>query len=311
MRNTICAPWCRNIRSISAAGPRRAAAARESLDGHLDLPYGDHPKQTLDYFPAAENAAPILAFIHGGYGRRWTRPTSAVWLRPGWSAGWLRLDELPLAPQAGIPQMLDSCREAVLWLWHNAYALGQTAAASSSPGIRRAGHLATLLLATDWTAWARCRPISSRARAAVSGVYDLEPIGCPTRNPMLSSSGDRTGDQPAPRAPAAGRAPSVAVGGAETTEFLRQQDESPRPGAAGGRATYRPPGLNHYETWTAWPMRRARSSPGWRRLDGADGDRSQAVPEVGETGRIRAAIRGRSGASVSRGRRLKKDPAGR
>ena len=43
------------------------AEAGEVLECHLDLDYGDHPKQKLDYFPAPINAAPTLAFIHGGY----------------------------------------------------------------------------------------------------------------------------------------------------------------------------------------------------------------------------------------------------
>src|SRR5512138_2834068 len=45
-----------------------SAAVRESLPCRLDLAYGETPAETLDLFPAADDgAAPLLAFIHGGY----------------------------------------------------------------------------------------------------------------------------------------------------------------------------------------------------------------------------------------------------
>ena len=46
-----------------------SAQARERLKGHLDLPYGDGPGETLDIFPAAQPNAPVVIFIHGGYWR--------------------------------------------------------------------------------------------------------------------------------------------------------------------------------------------------------------------------------------------------
>src|SRR5215470_17303063 len=35
--------------------------------GRLDLPYGDGPRQRLDFFACGRPAAPTLAYIHGGY----------------------------------------------------------------------------------------------------------------------------------------------------------------------------------------------------------------------------------------------------
>jgi hypothetical protein len=40
---------------------------RREYAGHLDLAYGDAPRERLDLFPAADPKAPTLAFIHGGY----------------------------------------------------------------------------------------------------------------------------------------------------------------------------------------------------------------------------------------------------
>ena len=40
---------------------------RREHAGHLDLAYGDGPRERLDLFLAADPKAPTLAFIHGGY----------------------------------------------------------------------------------------------------------------------------------------------------------------------------------------------------------------------------------------------------
>src|SRR3546814_8746037 len=47
---------------------RDSAAVRERLPARLDLAYGDTPAEALDLFPVpGTTAAPLLAFIHGGY----------------------------------------------------------------------------------------------------------------------------------------------------------------------------------------------------------------------------------------------------
>src|SRR5271170_3055371 len=55
-RDAIVADW-----AASSATVRREHA------GHLDLNYGDSPRERLDLFLAANPKAPTLAFIHGGY----------------------------------------------------------------------------------------------------------------------------------------------------------------------------------------------------------------------------------------------------
>src|SRR5207253_11344536 len=44
----------------------RSAKVRRECAGHLDLAYGDSPRERLDLF-LADPKAPTLAFIHGGY----------------------------------------------------------------------------------------------------------------------------------------------------------------------------------------------------------------------------------------------------
>src|SRR5262245_54570040 len=46
-----------------------SAAVRARPTSRLDLRYGNRPRATLDYFPAA-GGAPLFVLIHGGYWQR-------------------------------------------------------------------------------------------------------------------------------------------------------------------------------------------------------------------------------------------------
>jgi arylformamidase len=228
-----------------------SAAARERLAGHLDLAYGDHPKQTLDYFPAADTAAPILAFIHGGYWQSLDK-SDFSFPAPAWAARGVSFASInyPLAPEAGIPEILESCRAAVLWLWHNAYALGADKARMFLAGHSAGGHLATMLLATDWTRFGALPADLLKGACSVSGVYDLEPIRLSYQNPILKlDAATAKAMSPIHARPPQDRPLLVAVGGVETPEFLRQQEAfAERWSAAGARIDQLVlDRLNHYE----------------------------------------------------------------
>ncbi|MEZ4583061.1 MAG: hypothetical protein R3A10_15745 [Caldilineaceae bacterium] len=51
---------------LQRAWPARSEAARQAVTCVRDVPYGAHPRQTVDLFPAAESSD-WLVFIHGGY----------------------------------------------------------------------------------------------------------------------------------------------------------------------------------------------------------------------------------------------------
>src|ERR1043166_2516194 len=53
--------------AIRADWDARSASVRQRRRGHLDLAYGDTPRQRLHPFLAADPSSPTLMFIHGGY----------------------------------------------------------------------------------------------------------------------------------------------------------------------------------------------------------------------------------------------------
>src|SRR3546814_15083865 len=54
-----------------------SAQARAGLPASLAVPYGGHPDETLDIFPAEKAGAPVFVFIHGGYWRALSKDDSS------------------------------------------------------------------------------------------------------------------------------------------------------------------------------------------------------------------------------------------
>jgi arylformamidase len=198
---------------------------RTSLDAALDLPYGDGDRERLDIFrpSAPATSVPIFFYVHGGYWQgsgksdvsylapAFTR-AGAVFVAPGYS----------LAPAVTMDVIVDQVREALLWTHRHAREFGGDPERIHVAGFSAGGHLAAMLLATDWTALAAPADVLKTV-TCVSGLYDLEPIRLSYLNAVLGL------DSPAARRSSPvhnrplGKAPLlVAVGGIESDEYHRQ-----------------------------------------------------------------------------------------
>jgi len=210
-----------------------SAAVRASLGGRLDLAYGTAPMETLDLFPVeGATAAPLLAFIHGGYWQALDKGDYS-YMAPAFVERGVAFASLNygLAPATKIGTMIGQVRSALAWLHRHAGALGVDTARIVVAGHSAGGHLAAMAASTDWTAVAPDLPVGLLAGAvAISGVYDLEPIRLSYHNKVLGiAAGEAAPWSPLhslPPGPSEGTPPLVlAVGSEETDEFLRQQAE--------------------------------------------------------------------------------------
>jgi arylformamidase len=202
--------------------------ATDSLRCDLDVPYGPGPHETLDIFPAARPHAPVMVFFHGGY---WQELYTDSWrfLAPAFVAAGVTYVAVnyALAPSVTLDEIVRQSRAALAWLVEHAADYGADPTRIHVSGHSAGGHLTAMLLATDWPAFRSGMPAQPIAGAcAVSGVYDLEPI-------MLTSVNDALGlDASAARRNSPlffipERAPELVlcVGGLESAEFHRQQDD--------------------------------------------------------------------------------------
>lgn len=208
-----------------------SARARRNSDCRLDLPYGDRPGETLDAFPAARPDAPVLVFIHGGYWRALDKADHSF-IAPAFNASGacVVLPNYALCPGTAqqpvtVPYITLQMVTALAWTWRNIAALGGDPARITVVGHSAGGHLAAMLLACVWKAFAPDLPSRLVDRAlSISGLYELESI---RRTPFLQGSLQLTPVQVGQASPAwlprpgSGRLASV-VGGDESAEFLRQ-----------------------------------------------------------------------------------------
>ena len=197
-----------------------AAGYRQTARCELDIPYGDHQRQKLDYFFAdGRTDAPVVVFVHGGYWQALDR----VWfshLASGVAAHGLdmAIPSYRLAPEFSVQDIIDDMRAACLYLWRTHGR--KLVIAGHSAG----GHLAAAMFATDWQEQGGPDRLVT-AGMGISGLYDLRPL-MPIEINQRIGIDERISMQCSPilwPVPGTGRFEAW-VGGAESQEYHRQSE---------------------------------------------------------------------------------------
>ncbi len=196
-------------------------AARARLEGCLNLRYGSGPRQTVDLFPAAQPRGALL-FIHGGYWRALDKSDHAFVAPPliAQDIG-VAVINYDLCPDVSIARIVDECREGVAWLRREGTRYGVPAERLVVSGHSAGGHLAAMLVATDWSALGS--PAGLAGAVAISGVFDLEPLVQVSFNTDLKLDRSRArAVSPIHLRPRCSVPMLFAAGADETSEFIRQ-----------------------------------------------------------------------------------------
>lgn len=226
-----------------------SARTRDAIPCVLDVDYGPSAGESLDIFPAARPGAPLHLFIHGGYWQ-WLDKRDFSFVAAGLAPSGAAVASVNygLAPTVGMDEMVRQCRAAVAWLHRNAHRFNADPARLHVSGHSAGGHLAAMLMATDWAEFAGLPRDLVKGGCAISGLFDLEPIRLSYHNGVLDLDGAMARRNsplhlPPPRAPLV-----VAVGGDETDEFLRQSREFADLWTSKGAAVQliELPGLDHF-----------------------------------------------------------------
>ena len=152
--------------ALNKARVEASALFRSTTPGHLDVPYGDAPRQKWDLFPAKDPDAPCFVFIHGGYWQFNTREDFGA-LGAGLAAhGWsVAFPGYTLTPEASLTQIVGEITAALDWLAANGPAHGIAGPVLLS-GWSAGGHL---------TAMGVDHPLVT-AGLPISGVFELGPV---------------------------------------------------------------------------------------------------------------------------------------
>src|SRR4051812_23011353 len=116
-----------------------------------DIRYGSLDREKLDLLPSPIPQSKTLVFIHGGYWHMLDKDLFRF-IANGFHALGVTIVLLayPLAPEYSIDQMVLSCRNALYWLYNNVAAYNGNPNELFVAGHSAGGHLAAMLMATDW-----------------------------------------------------------------------------------------------------------------------------------------------------------------
>ena len=204
----------------------RSARARATMICYLDREYGPAPGEKLDFFPARKGDGSVLMFIHGGYWRSLDKAEfsylAPVLVDAGVSLAVVNYD---LCPKVTVEEIVRQMLRASAWLYLHAEEYGADCDRLHVAGHSAGGHLAAMMMCALWPVLdARLPRDLFKGALTISGLYDLRPIALA----RFVNADLRLDEAAALKAspafmPPATRAPVyTCVGGAESSEFKRQ-----------------------------------------------------------------------------------------
>ena len=223
----------------------RAAATRAELPFKANIPYGSHPREVMDFYPA-ENARGCLVFIHGGYWLEFSKVETS-WVAKGFVGQGISvaLINYPLCPEVTIGRIRTSCANAFAHLYKNVLSVVERKAVVVS-GHSAGGYLAASHLVEDWAPHGL--PVDPIVGiVSLSGVFDVAPLIKTSLNTGLrldeaqARALNLIAIQPRGKAKLA-----LAVGEKESAEFHRQSTHLAKSWATLSPQVIDVAGANHF-----------------------------------------------------------------
>lgn len=197
---------------------QRSEAVRASRLTHRDLAYGPRPRQRIDYFAAdgATARAPLLVFIHGGYWQARSKDDFSF-IAPGPLAHGMHVATVgyTLAPEATLTEIVEEVRQAIRFLRQQAGSLDADPDRLIVSGWSAGGHLTALCL----------QEAGVIGGVAISGIYDLAPIGLCYVNDKLQLRATETASLSPMHLPLVPKPLTIAWGTNELPELQRQSQD--------------------------------------------------------------------------------------
>lgn len=246
-------PWALNQAEVAKRNAQKSAAAIARLGPPRRLAYGPTQIEMLDIYMTRRPNAPMHVHIHGGAWRAGTAATVAYVAEMFVDSGahFIALDfNNVIETNENLMTMAGQVRRAVAWVYRNAATFGGNPSQLYVSGTSSGGHLAGVVLATDWQKDFGLPVDIIKGGLCGSGMYDLYPVSLSARSKYVTFSNEMIEALSSQRHLDKLAAPViVAHGTLETPEFQRQNREF----AAAVKAAGKPvtfligDGYNHFE----------------------------------------------------------------
>jgi arylformamidase len=236
---------------------KRYATNSEAVRARLGPPrryvYGLTPIEGLDVYSTRRANAPINVFIHGGAWRGGLAKDfgypAELFVHAG--AHYVVPDFINVIEAGGnLAPMAEQVRRAIAWVYRNAARFGGDPNRVYVSGHSSGGHLAAVVLVTDWRKDFNLPPDTVKGGLCCSGMFDLKPVRLSARSSYVKFTDELEQALSPQRHLDMLNAPViVAHGTLETPEFQRQS----RDFAAAVKAAGKPvqllvgEGYNHFE----------------------------------------------------------------
>lgn len=226
--------WAPNAEPVIASYGELSRAVKAKYKFTTER-YGPGEDEVLDIYPPVMAAtpgasaaadgkpkAPIHVFIHGGGWRLLTKEESAFPAPAFVENGVVYVAlNFSVIPKVRVPEMVAQCRRAIVWLHRNAWRFGGDPKRMHLSGHSSGGHLAAVVLTTDWKAMGLAEP-PLRSGLCASGMYDLAPVLLSARSSYIKlDKAEEDALSPMRHLDRVTCPIAVAYGDGETPEFKR------------------------------------------------------------------------------------------
>ena len=245
--------YAANMAQIIQRFATSSEAVRRRLGQPVRLAYGTTAIEGLDLYPARRPNAPIHVFIHGGAWRRGAAKDYAFLAETFVNAGahYIAVDfDTVIETKGDLMPMADQVRRALAWIYRNAASFGGDPDRIFLSGHSSGGHLAGVLLVTDWQKDFGLPKDVIKGGLCCSGLFDLKPARLSARSSYVKFTDEMEHALSSQRHLQHLNCPvTVGYGTLETPEFQRQS----RDFAAAIKAAGKPvellvgEGYNHFE----------------------------------------------------------------
>ena len=152
--------WAPNQAEVAKRNAQKSAAALARLGAPRRLAYGPAEIEKVDVYATKRPNAPMNVFFHGGAWRA-ERSADAAYLSEtfvDFGAHYLAVDfNNVLETNGNLMALADQARRAVAWVYRNAVSFGGDPNQLYVSGVSSGGHLASVVLTTDWQRTSGCR----------------------------------------------------------------------------------------------------------------------------------------------------------